>query len=78
MMREQGRLIWVKSRTKPRTRRTSSDGSFTPIADEKINQINTVTMCHKPTNATCCCTDLTRLRYTLLAFERILLNGCAD
>jgi hypothetical protein len=30
--------------TKPRTRRISSDDSFTPIADEKINQINTVAM----------------------------------
>ena len=36
-----------QGRTKPRTRHTSSDDSFTPIADEKINQINTVAMCHR-------------------------------
>ena len=42
-----------QGRTKPRTRRTLSDDSCTPIADEKNNQINTVAMCQEPTIHPC-------------------------
>lgn len=38
-----------QGQTKPRTPRTSSDDRCTPIADEKINQINTVAMCQLQT-----------------------------
>ena len=39
-------LVLGQTRTKPRTCPPLPKDSFTPLADEKINQIKTVGVCH--------------------------------